>query len=100
MRAVAGRRHRTATGDLLTRKDYVDNWLSETHEQFCGLTFDDWTTIVRNAGFEVDPASKPWRNDWIVANRLAPVAFLTDPADGSAVPWPDTHLLLVARRPV
>ncbi len=25
--------------DFLTRKDYVDNWLSETHEQFCGLDF-------------------------------------------------------------
>jgi len=28
--------------DFLTRKDYVDNCLSETHEQFCGLTYDDW----------------------------------------------------------
>ncbi len=28
--------------DFLTRKDYTDNWLSETHEQFCGLTYDDW----------------------------------------------------------
>lgn len=42
--------------DFLTRKDYADNWLSETHEQFCGLSFDDWTAVVREAGFEVDPA--------------------------------------------
>lgn len=85
--------------DFLTRKDYVDNWLSETHEQFCGLRFDDWAEVVRAAGFTVDPASKPWRNDWIIDNRIAPVASLTDPADGAAVPWPDTHLLLIARRP-
>ena len=85
--------------DFLTRKDYVDNWESETHEQFCGLRFADWTAIVEEAGFIVDPASKPWRNDWIVDNRIAPVARLTDPADGTTVEWPDTHLLLVARRP-
>jgi SAM-dependent methyltransferase len=85
--------------DFLTRKDYVDNWLSETHEQFCGLTFADWSSLVRAAGFEVDPASKPWRNDWIIDNRISPVASLTDPADGTPVDWPDTHLLLVARRP-
>lgn len=84
--------------DFLTRKDYVDNWLSETHEQFCGLGFADWAAIVEQAGFTVDPASRPWRNDWIVGNRIAPVASLTDPADGGPVDWPDTHLLLVARR--
>ncbi len=85
--------------DFLTRKDYVDNWLSETHEQFCGLTFADWSSLVRAAGFEVDPASRSWRNDWIIDNRIAPVASITDARDGSPVDWPDTHLLLVARRP-
>ncbi len=84
--------------DFLTRKDYTDNWLSETHEQFCGLTFDDWCAVVRDAGFEVDPASKPWRNAWIVDHRIAHVASLTDAVTGEPVGWPDTHLLLVARR--
>jgi hypothetical protein len=42
----------------------------------------------------VAPASHAWRNDWIVDNRIAPVASL----DG--LDWPVTHVLLVARRPV
>jgi SAM-dependent methyltransferase len=84
--------------DFLTRKDYVDNWLSETHEQFCGLSYVDWTRITETAGFTVDPSSKPWRNDWLVENRLSPVAALTSP-DGTPVDWPDTHQLLIARRP-
>jgi SAM-dependent methyltransferase len=83
--------------DFLTRKDYVDNWLSETHEQFCGLSYVDWTRITETAGFTVDPSSKPWRNDWLVENRLSPVAGLTSP-DGTPVDWPDTHQLLIARR--
>lgn len=84
--------------DYLTRKDYVDNWLSETREQFCGLDFAEWTDLLTEAGFEIDPASAAIRNDWVVDNRIAPVASLTD-LDGRPLDWPTTHLLTVARRP-
>jgi hypothetical protein len=85
--------------DFLTRKDYVDNWLSECHEQFCGLEYADWKSLLADVGFEVDPVSRAWCNDWIVEHRLAPVAELST-LDGSAVPWPATHVLLLARRPL
>ncbi|GIF20131.1 SAM-dependent methyltransferase [Actinoplanes tereljensis] len=88
-----------AAMDFLTRKDYVDNWLSETHEQFCGLSFPDWRDLLTEVGFELDPASTPIRNDWVIENRIAPVASLTD-LDGHPVDWPSTHLLTVARRPI
>ena len=88
-----------AAMDFLTRKDYTDNWLSEAHEQFCGLEFADWGTLLSEVGFAVDPVSRAWRNDWIVANRLAPVAELST-MDGTPLDWPDTHVRLVARRPV
>ncbi|MFI5692053.1 class I SAM-dependent methyltransferase [Kribbella sp. NPDC051586] len=83
--------------DFLTRKDYVDNWLSETHEQFCGLNFAGWSAVAERAGFTVDPASNAWRNDWVIDNRIAPVSSITTP-DGDALEWPVTHQLLVARR--
>jgi SAM-dependent methyltransferase len=85
--------------DFLTRKDYTDSWLSEAHEQFCGLEFADWKSLLADVGFEVDPASRPSRNDWIVEHRLAPVASLATP-DGRPLDWPTTHVLLVARRPL
>jgi SAM-dependent methyltransferase len=87
-----------AAMDFLTRKDYTGNWLSETREQFCGLEYADWKALLTDVGFEIDPASGPVRNDWIVTNRLAPVATLTAP-DGTPLDWPVTHVLLVARRP-
>jgi SAM-dependent methyltransferase len=87
-----------AAMDFLTRKDYVDNWLSETREQFCGLSFAEWSELLTEVGFELDPASAPIRNDWIIENRIAPVASLTD-LDGRPLDWPVTHLLAVARRP-
>jgi SAM-dependent methyltransferase len=85
--------------EFLTHKDYPDNWLSEAHEQFCGLEFADWKALLTDIGFEVDAASRSWRNDWIVDNRIRPVAGLST-VDGDAMDWPDTHVLLVARRPL
>jgi SAM-dependent methyltransferase len=84
--------------DFLTRKDYTDNWLSETQEQFCGLEFADWRHLLTDIGFELDPASRTTRNDWIIDNRIAKVASITD-ADGRPLDWPVTHILFVARRP-
>ena len=92
------RLEQAAAMDFLTRKDYVDNWLSETREQFCGLSFADWTSLLTEVGFEIDPASAPVRNDWVIDNRIAPVAALTD-LDGHPLDWPTTHVLCVARRP-
>jgi hypothetical protein len=85
--------------DFLTRKDYIDNWLSETREQFCGLEFADWKQLLTDVGFEIDPAGGTTRNDWIVENRIAPVASLTDLA-GHRLDWPVTHVMFVARRPL
>jgi SAM-dependent methyltransferase len=87
-----------AAMDYLTRKDYADNWLSEVREQFCGLSFAEWTGLLAEVGFELDPASAPIRNDWVIDNRIAPVATLTD-LDGHPLDWPTTHLLAIARRP-
>ncbi len=85
--------------EFLTRRSYTDNWLSETHERFCDLDGDAWARLVTDAGFEVDPRSGPWRNEWLVDHVLAPVAELLDPVTGEQLDWPDTHILLVARLP-
>ena len=85
--------------DFLTRKDYTGNWLSEVQEQFCGLEFADWRALLAEAGFELDPVSRAIRNDWIIDNRIAPVASLATP-DGEPLDWPVTHVLFVARRPL
>lgn len=85
--------------EFLSKYRYVDNWLSETHEQFCALSWQDWTALVGAAGFVVDARSGPWRNEWLVDNALRPVGRLEDDR-GRAVDWPVTHMLLVAQRPV
>lgn len=84
--------------EFLLKKDYRENWASETHEQFCGLDESAWRDLVAEAGFDVDPASHAWRNEWIVRHRLAPSASLETP-DAAPLDWPVTHVFLVARRP-
>jgi len=85
--------------EFLTRKDYTDNWVSECHERFTDMNLASWRTMLEHVGFELDPATRSWRNDWIVEHRIAPVAALAD-LDGTPLPWPATHVLVVARRPV
>ncbi|MCC2333976.1 class I SAM-dependent methyltransferase [Cellulomonas wangsupingiae] len=98
-RSVARTTLRTAMEYLYTR-DYTDSWLSECHERFCDLTGDDWADLLTGVGFELEPGSGPWRNDWLVENRLRVGAALRDPVTGEAIDWPDTHVLTVARRPL
>ncbi|GIG36694.1 hypothetical protein Cpa01nite_20750 [Cellulomonas pakistanensis] len=97
-RSVARLTRRAAMEFLYTR-DYTDNWLSECHERFCDLTWPDWAELLTAAGFEIEPASGPWRNDWLVEHRLGRGAALADATTGAPLPWPDTHVLSVARRP-
>lgn len=85
--------------EFLSKKDYADNWQSECHERFCGLDTAGWCALSEAAGFTVDPASRGIRNDWLIEHRFAPVARLEAP-DGTPLPWPTTHVLLVARRPL
>ncbi|MCB7135210.1 SAM-dependent methyltransferase [Cellulosimicrobium marinum] len=85
--------------EFMTRKDYVDNWLSEAHERFCDLTGAGWATLLEDAGFVLEPGSGAWRNAWLVEHSFAPVAALHDAVTGEPVDWPDTHVLTVARRP-
>lgn len=88
-----------AAMEFLYTRDYTGNYLSECHERFCDLTYPEWVDLLEDAGFVVDPAGGPWRNDWLVEHRLSVGAALHDATTGAPVTWPDTHVLLVARRP-
>jgi SAM-dependent methyltransferase len=84
--------------EFMAKFSYTDNWLSECHERFCAMDWTAWREMVESAGFQVDPRSGPFRNEWLVANRFEPAAVVTD-MNRKVIPWPSTHLLLVARHP-
>lgn len=88
--------------EFITKKDYHDNWSSEMHERFCFWSFDDWKEALQGAGFHIDPASRAYRNDWLVQNRFAGKAELYISENGQLVPlpYPVTHVLMVAEKRV
>ena len=86
--------------EFLTTRDYRRNWLSECHERFTTMEWSTWRDLLTSVGFELDPVSGPWRNDWLVENRFAVGAGLCDPETWESLAWPDTHILTVARRPI
>jgi SAM-dependent methyltransferase len=87
----------SAAMEFMSKYTYTENWLSETHEQFCGLSWPAWVRLVSAAGFQVDDRSGPWRNEWLVEKMFNPACRLTDES-GAEMAWPVTHLLLVASR--
>jgi SAM-dependent methyltransferase len=85
--------------EFASKKDYVDNWLSECHEKFCTYSFSEWAAALGDVGFELTGDSRAYANPWIVENRFVGCMELIDPASGRALEWPDTNVLLVAERP-
>ena len=99
---------RTAA-EFLSKKDYVDNWLSEMNEEFCFWDFGQWKTELIRAGLRVledpnDPlaGSRAYVSPWIVQHRWQGKVRLYASEDPSspALPWPPTNMVLVAEKPV
>ncbi|MCA9349245.1 methyltransferase domain-containing protein [Candidatus Saccharibacteria bacterium] len=87
--------------EFMVTKDYQDSWYSEMHERFCYWPPSEWQRQLEAVGFSVDPASGAFQNDWINQNRFEGKLKLFIEIDGQLVPqdWPDTSVLMVARKP-
>lgn len=81
--------------EFMSRKDYLDNWLSEMHETFYFWDFSEWKSHLEAAGFAIAPESKAYANPWIVENRLRGKVELFD-LDRNPLPYPVTNVLLLA----
>lgn len=81
--------------EFMSRKDYLDNWLSEMHETFCFWDFSEWKSHLEHAGFAIAPESKAYANPWIIENRLQGKVELFD-LDLNPLPYPVTNMLLLA----
>lgn len=85
--------------DFLAHHTYTESWRSEMNERFSYRSLADWTTALSQLGFDVEPTSQTWTNPWLAEHRFLPVASLADPTTGEPVPWGETNLVVVARRP-
>lgn len=86
--------------EFISKKDYANNWQSEMHEKFCFWSFDDWKLALEGAGFEIEPSSHAYPNQWLIENRYEGKVALFEEKDGvlKPLPFPETHMLMVATR--
>ena len=83
--------------EYMLHKDYADNWISELYESFTYRDWTGWVDLIESAGMSVVPGSGLYLNQWIVDNRFDTSAGLTN-LDGKDLPWPATHMCLVASK--
>jgi SAM-dependent methyltransferase len=92
--------------EFLSKKDYVDNWVSEMNEEFCFWGFGQWKAALSEAGFEVlenanqlGRGSRCYANPWIIQHRYTGSVRLIG-TDGEALDWPPTNMVIVAEKPL
>ncbi len=97
---------RQLAGEFLSKKDYIDNWNSETNEEFCFWDFKRWKQVLTETGFQiVETFSHPTRgsrvycNPWTVEHRYkGSVELLRDSAPHQPLEFPPTNMILVAEK--
>lgn len=88
--------------EFISKKDYRGNWESEMHEKFCFWSFSEWKDHLESSGFRILPSSRHFTNDWLVTNRFEGKTrlFTMDSGELSPLPWPDTHMIMVAEKQI
>lgn len=93
--------------EFMSKKDYVDNWESEMHEEFAFWSFDEWKAALAAVGFHIlenpnEPGrgSRVYTSPWIVENRWAKKVELYGKEDGRLypLPYPPTNIILVGEK--
>ena len=86
--------------EWLSKKDYTDNWDSEMNEAFCFWSYAEWEPGGAGGGLrDLAPGSQGFTTRGSSSTASRPSPRCARPANERALPWPDTHLRLVARRP-
>jgi hypothetical protein len=86
--------------EYISRKDYIDNWMSEMHETFCYWSFEDWKENLEKAGFKIKPESSSFSNLWIIENRFIGKVELFNMIDSKLfkMDYPVTNMVLIAEK--
>jgi SAM-dependent methyltransferase len=97
---------RRLAGEFLSKKDYIDNWNSETNEEFCFWDFTRWKQELAEIGFQVvetfshpTQGSRVYCNPWTVEHRYkGSVELRQDSAPHQLLEFPPTNMVLVAEK--
>jgi SAM-dependent methyltransferase/nicotinamide mononucleotide adenylyltransferase len=81
--------------EFLCKKDYLQNWDIEVHEEYGVLTVDEWRAALTRNFFEVRTI-KSYVNEWILENRYRRHVKVTE-LNGTSF-WPATNAVIIGER--
>ena len=81
--------------EFLCKKDYLQNWDIEVHEEYGVLTVDEWRAALTRNFFEVRTI-KTYVNEWIRQNRYCGHVRVTELKGESF--WPATNAVIIGER--
>ncbi|MGZ3438811.1 MAG: methyltransferase domain-containing protein [Polyangia bacterium] len=81
--------------EFLCKKDYLQNWDIEVHEEYGVLTVDEWRLALTRNFFAVRTI-KTYVNEWIRKNRYEGHVNVTE-LNGTSF-WPATNAVIVGER--
>jgi SAM-dependent methyltransferase len=84
--------------EFLSKKDYLENWAIEVHEEFGVFSLAEWVRELETLGYRVREA-RSYLNSWILENRYRGRVWLHADAGagpGEEIAFPDTTAVLVA----
>ncbi|MEK7228067.1 MAG: methyltransferase domain-containing protein [Patescibacteria group bacterium] len=93
--------------EFMTKKDYVDNFISELNEEFAFFSFTDWKGLLLETGFtilenqnESTITSRAYSNPWIVEHRFKGKVdlYIMQHDILTPYPYPPTNMVLVAEK--
>lgn len=81
--------------EFMSKKDYIDNRLSEMNEYFCFYSFEDRKQVVQESWLEVNPKSELLYNDRVYQNRYEDKVMLFDIVTNEQLPYFPTNMKLL-----
>jgi SAM-dependent methyltransferase/nicotinamide mononucleotide adenylyltransferase len=81
--------------ELLCKKDYLQNWDIEVHEEYGVLTVDEWRAALARNFFSVRTI-RSYVNEWILQNRYCGHVRVTELKGESF--WPATNAVIIGER--
>ncbi len=82
--------------EFLSKMTYVDNWLSEMHEEFGFWSFDKWKAELEKVGFRIVEGSKEFKSEYIIEKIYKPRAKLykLEKEGLKEIDYPCTNMIL------
>ncbi|MCA1663042.1 MAG: methyltransferase domain-containing protein [Myxococcales bacterium] len=84
-----------AGNELLCKKDYLESWDIEVHEEYAVFTVDEWRAVLARNFFSVRTIMT-YVNEWIRQNRYQGHVNVTE-LNGTSF-WPATNAVIIGER--